>query len=400
MDLDPSVNLFLKTRRLCLGAGQSGEDHLTEFVAGALVASAAFREAYVSLTLGRRFEGLALVGVRTQVSYPGAQPDMELLLRDPRGDDVRVIVEHKIDAAETVAQIAEAERGLVGQLERYLEIPGVAGVLYFRRSLREPAANVLGHPLYVRPEGLPHFLWEHLYGALGDCEADSVIVRWLREGFDELGFLPVPAEIGDLYDLDPMVRERNRRALEQLLVPAREMLRYAGWSKVWTDQKGNELKVEGNSRSAAHRITVTGSNRGPFTIRVVPAPSADPGFLARVLDDAYAGEPAFRGSSLVSGDRGAQKVPSVLLEFSSLAAIMRGLSGDRDRGSAHVARQAGCRRAVETSRVPRLNYHTRIVVRRPMRPLDWRVRDGLIPMRGAERCSAGTSTSDPTGGRR
>lgn len=336
MDLDPSVNLFLKTRRLCRDAGQSGEDHLTEFVAGALVASPAFREAYVSLTLGRRFEGLALVGVRTQVSYPGAQPDMELLLRDPRRGDVRVIVEHKIDAAETVAQldeavaqIDEAERGLVGQLERYLEIPGIAGVLYFRRSLREPAATVLGHPLYIRPERLPHYLWEQLYSVLVDCEADSVIVRWLREGFDELGFLPVPAEIGDLYDLDPMARERNRRALKHLLVPAREKLRYAGWSKVWTDQKGNELKAEGNSRSAAHRITVTGSNRGPFTVRVVPAPSADPGLLANVLDDAYAGEPAFRGSSLVGGDRGAQKVPSVLLEFSSLAAIMRGLSGDQ-----------------------------------------------------------------------
>ena len=328
MELDPSVNLFLKTRRMCLDARQSGEDHLTEFVAGALVASSAFREAYVAFTLKPRFGELILTGVRTQVSYPGSQPDMELLLRDPQGDELRVLVEHKIDAAESAAAIAEDERTLVGQLERYLAIPDITGVAYFRRSLREPSAEVLAHPLYVRPAQLPHFLWEHIYGLLRECEPDSVVVRWLREGFDELGFLPAPEEIGDLYDLDLAARERSRRALEHLLVPTREMLRAAGWSRVWTDQKGNELKAEDNPQSAAHRITVTGSNRGPFTIRVVPAESTDPGLLAEVLEKAYVREPALKGCTRVSGDRGGQKVPSVLLEFSSLSAILRGLGGN------------------------------------------------------------------------
>jgi hypothetical protein len=150
---------------------------------------------------------------------------------------------------------------------------------------------------------------------------------WLREGFDELGFLPTPTEIGDLYDPDPVARERSRRALERLLLPTRERLRAAGWSDRRTDQKGNELKAEGKPNSPAHRITITGSNAGPFTIRVVPALSADWESLAAILDHAYAKEPAFRGSSEVNGDREGQKVPSVLLEFTSLAAILRGLSG-------------------------------------------------------------------------
>jgi len=326
MDLDPSINLFLATRRLCLDARRSGEDHLTEFIAGTIAASAAFREAYVGITLGHRFKGLTLVGLRTQAVYPGAQPDMELLLRDSDRRELRVLVEHKIDAAETAAKIAGEELELIGQLERYLEIPGIAGVLYFRRSLREPSAKVLSHPLYIHPDGLPHFLWEHLYPALQDCESDSAVVGWLREGFDELGFLPPPAEIGDLYDSDPVIRERNRRALEQLLLPTRERLRAAGW-KVHSDQKGNELKAEDNRDSAAYRVTITGSNAGPFTIRIVPAPSTDWQSLAAILDHAYAKEPAFRGGSRVNGDRDGEKVPSVLLEFTSLAKILRGLSG-------------------------------------------------------------------------
>ena len=328
MELDPSVNLFLKTRRMCLDGRQSGEDHLTEFVAGALVASPAFREGYIALTLKPRFGDLTLTGIRTQVSYPVAQPDMELLLRDGSGDELRIVVEHKIDAAETAAAIANDERVLVGQLERYLAIPGITGVAYFRRSLREPSVDVLDNPLYIRPTRLPHFLWEHLYGLLVECEADSIMVGWLREGFDELGFLPAPDEIGDLYDLDLMARERSRRALERLLLPTREMLRAAGWVKVWTDQKGNELKAEGKVSSAAHRITITGSNRGPFTVRIVPNDSPDPGLLIELLSTAYRREPALKSITKVAGDRAGQKVPSVLLEFSSLAAVLQGLGSN------------------------------------------------------------------------
>jgi hypothetical protein len=68
---------------------------------------------------------------------------MRAYLRDSKGDSLAVLIEHKINAAETDAQVQHEERELVGQLERYLEVPDIAGVLYFRRSQKEPSAEVL-----------------------------------------------------------------------------------------------------------------------------------------------------------------------------------------------------------------------------------------------------------------
>jgi hypothetical protein len=248
---------------------------------------------------------------------------MRLSLRDAKGKSIKVLVEHKIDAAETAVQIKDDEDELIGQLERYLDIPDIDGVLYFRRSLKDPSAKVLKHPKYVRQTTSTHFLWENLYEALKQCETDSILVSWLREGFEELGLLPPPDGLGDLYHPNPEDRVRQRRALERYLSPVRELLNKLGWPKVWPDQKGNELKSENNPASPAYRITVTGSNAGPFTILVVPKANADLAQLTSLLDQAYAKEPAFRSIHRVKGFRNREEVPSLRLQFTSLTAILQ-----------------------------------------------------------------------------
>jgi hypothetical protein len=328
--LKQTVNFFLTTRRLCLDARRSGEDHLTEFVAATLASSPAFREAYVRLTLAKRFGAVALTGIETQVPLQKFRsiPDMRLSFHDAKGKPIKVLVEHKIDAAETTAQVKDDEDELIGQLERYLDIPDIDGVLYFRRSPKDPSAKVLKHPKYVRPTTSTHFLWENLYEALKKCEADSILVSWLREGFEELGFLPPPDGLGDLYHPNPEERVRHRRALERYLSPIRELLIKLGWSKVWPDQKGNELKAEGNPFSPAFRITLTGSNAGPFTIRVVPKATTDISMLSSLLERAYAQEHAFLGIIGVQGDLNSKKTPSLLLQFKSLTAVLQKIHRD------------------------------------------------------------------------
>jgi hypothetical protein len=127
----------------------------------------------------------------------------------------------------------------------------------------------------------------------------------------------------DLYHSDPDERERQRRALERFLSPVRELLVKLGWPKVWTDQKGNELKCEHNHASPAYRITMTGNNTGLFTIRVVPKPDVDLPRLSSLLSRTYIQEPSFRGIVKVRGDLNGTKIDSLLLRFTSLTEVLQ-----------------------------------------------------------------------------
>jgi hypothetical protein len=312
-----------------LDAHGSGEDHLTEFIAAALAVGCTFCQAYLALTLGSHFGSVVLTGIETQVPYPQTRckPDMRASLRDSCGKSLTVLIEHKISAAETQARLTQAqvereERELVGQLERYAALPDIDALLYFRRSPKAPSAAVLSHPKYIRPSGLPHFLWEDLYPLLKNCESESLVIRWLREGFEELGFLPPPADIGYLSDLDAAIRVRNRRAFRRRLEPAYDLLTRRGWMTIKTDQYGNELRAEGHPTSPAGRITITGDNDGRFTIRVVPKPGADIPGLAALLRRAYTREPAYRRIRETEGTLKASGTRALVLEFNSLAAIL------------------------------------------------------------------------------
>lgn len=120
---------------------------------------------------------------------------MLLILSDGR----RVACEHKIEAAETVL-LDPAEGEPAEQLRRYLRLPDVAALVYFRVSIKAPPDDVLEHPRYLRPEGAAHFLWRDLYGPLS--RGTQPLTAWLREGFERLGYTPPLPHIGELVSDD------------------------------------------------------------------------------------------------------------------------------------------------------------------------------------------------------
>jgi hypothetical protein len=187
-----AMNLYLQTRVLT----QSQEDHLTCFVAAALATDVEFCRAYEEVVLAPLATGDSvphIVKVDVQAAFPDQRscPDMLLVLDDGR----RVACEHKIEAPESLlTDVAEGEPA--EQLRRYLRLPDIAALTYFRASLKAPPTDVLEHPRYVRPKGEAHFLWRDLYGPL--VQGTQPISAWLREGFEQLGYTPPLAHIGEL----------------------------------------------------------------------------------------------------------------------------------------------------------------------------------------------------------
>lgn len=190
------MNLFLQTRALT----QLREDHLTAFMGAALQVDESFRTAYAGVMFGGESRGevsATIAAVSTQVAFETdrARPDMILTLEDGR----RVVCEHKLDAAETI-QIDDEGLSL-GQLERYLELPGVDAVTFTRSSPINLDDRIARHPKYLGPAAGAHFLWRDLYRPL--LAGHHQLTHWLREGFDQLGFTPPVPQIGDLLPDDP-----------------------------------------------------------------------------------------------------------------------------------------------------------------------------------------------------
>jgi hypothetical protein len=198
----------------------SGEDDLTEALADALTNDARFRAAYEEVVLAplSPADVPRIESVTTQVSFPGqgSRPDMLVALKDGR----RVACEHKIRAPETVSATAEGQ--LSRQLERYLELPDVAAVAYFRPTWREPPDAILFHHRYLHPAGAPHFLWRHLFAPLAAGTAPSA--AWLREGFERLGFTPAVPQVG------PLVRQVDKENFGKLWDATTKRL-FEGWRR-------------------------------------------------------------------------------------------------------------------------------------------------------------------------
>lgn len=151
------VNPFLSIRALT----QSREDLLTEFFAGALTIDEGLRRRYAvyvlrPLMVGTNIDVLSIVSIATQVQFSGTAciPDMVLTLSDGR----RIIVEHKIDAAETMGYVdKEEDEELRAQLLRYLDLD-VGGVLYVRANWKPPVDAVLNNRKYIRHRDRAHFI--------------------------------------------------------------------------------------------------------------------------------------------------------------------------------------------------------------------------------------------------
>ena len=208
------MNLFLQTRKLT----KMREDHLTCFLAAALEADARLAAAYADILLKPIGVVAGSVGVRTvkvQVSEDQGRPDMELEF----SNGLCVLCEHKIDAGETIK--TDADGNVHGQLDRYLRIDRADYVAYFRSSLARPPHSVMEHEKYLAPtRGL--FLWEDIYPALAGSETQ--LAKWLKEGFDELGFGPAAPHVGRLWPNDDEEVIGNQRNFKKLWYTALDRL--------------------------------------------------------------------------------------------------------------------------------------------------------------------------------
>jgi len=265
------VNLFWETRKLT----QSREDHLTCFIAAALEVDDAFRLAYEKHVLAPLAADGAvpqIASVHTQVSFPEQHccPDMMLVLADRR----RVLCEHKIDAGETL--LIEERKDPAKQLERYLEIPGIDAVAYFRSALSPPEEAVLSHPGYLRPAwGAAHFLWRDLYRPL--MQGEHVLSAWLREGFERLGFTPPVPHIGALSPSEDEQVKENQRNFAKLWHATRSYVE-PNW-KVGTGSRC-QLYLEPRGWSLASMVLLSPLSQGG-SLLMVRAHAGDAG-LARL----------------------------------------------------------------------------------------------------------------------
>jgi hypothetical protein len=274
-------NLFLRTQALATGRR---EDHLTEFIAAALTYSPKFAAAYIDLLIRKSrpdWGALRLVGVETQIGYERSRPDMRLVLEDGSGRRRTVIVEHKIEAAETI-QVTPAGDAVVTessdmtepaqelQLARYVRLPDVDGVIYVRESAKAIDPAVLANERYIRPARTheQHFLWRDLRPLLDAVNEDSPIVAWLREAFDAVGYVEPLGSIGDLNDADKVARLRNRQNFQRLWRPTVAEARASGWRKVGFGSV-SELYIQDHPASQAEWVWVSPAKGAMFVIRVV-----------------------------------------------------------------------------------------------------------------------------------
>ena len=255
------MNLFWETRALT----QAREDHLTCFIAAALEVDPPFRTGYEGLVLGALARGgtpprIASVSTQTSFAEQRSVPDMVLTLEDGRV----VLCEHKIDATETTQVTSDGRT--VKQLERYLAIPGIAGLVYFRSAPTTLASDVLEHGLYLRPASGSHFVWRDLYALLERGQSD--VARWLLAGFDRLGFTPAEPHIGELRPHeDPQVRE-NQRNFNKL------------WRPTWAHLEPR-YKLETGSRCEIYLTPL----RGGLVKAGYVSPLAQGGSLLRIRVD-------------------------------------------------------------------------------------------------------------------
>jgi hypothetical protein len=259
------MNLFLSTRLLT----QQREDHLTEFLAATLDLYPRFAQNYIDFVLGdyarkKKWSKPRLAKVETQVQYPGCVPDMRLTLKDGHV----IVCEHKLEAIETISSADEEESIQTKQLERYLNL-NIDGLVFVRASWKSPSKWVLHHPIYVKPSNREHFLWRDFYPILQ--RRKGKFIRWMRDGFRQLGFTPPHPQIGDLLDPDLEKRKANQRNFAKLWSGVRRSARSLGW-KI---ERGSivQLYLKNNPKSRAEMVFISPSKAERFLISITPRKS-------------------------------------------------------------------------------------------------------------------------------
>jgi len=253
------MNLFWSTRSLT----ESREDHLTEFFAAALAHVPSFRRAYADRVLWeyatrQSWPAHIIERVETQPEFPGTgcRPDMVLHLEGGR----RIACEHKLEAPETLG--AEDDRR---QLERYLELP-IDGLVYVRRAWLPPGEAVLSNPKYVRPAEKEHFLWSDFFPIL--VPGQHLLVDWLREGFEWLGYTPPDPNVGELTLRPEGGAERAMLDFAKLWDRVRSSSARMGW----TVQSGSTIQVYlvNHRTSPVWQVLISPESKGEFLVRFTP----------------------------------------------------------------------------------------------------------------------------------
>ena len=253
------MNLFWSTRALT----DAREDHLTEFFASALEISEEFRTAYYDFVVASHAEkngwgAIGIESVQTQVAFKDTTccPDMILNLSNGK----RIACEHKLDALETLGP----ERDPRWQLQRYLDLP-IDGLVYTRSSWKPPGADILANPKYIHPTEREHFLWRDFYPLFN---SDHILIAWLREGFERLGFTPPHPSIGEMSGPDEVTNRLNRENFAKLWGRTRSFAHTIGW-KVGTGAIV-ELYLTENPNSLASSIFISPTKAERFLFRVTP----------------------------------------------------------------------------------------------------------------------------------
>lgn len=294
------MNLFWSTRSLT----ESREDHLTEFFAAALAHVPSFRKAYADRVLWeyaahRSWPVPVIERVETQPEFPGTRcrPDMVLHLEGGR----RIACEHKLEAPETLG--VEDDRG---QLERYLELP-IDGLVYVRRAWLPPGETVLSNQKYVRPAEKEHFIWSDFFPLL--VPGQHLLVDWLREGFEWLGYTPPDPNVGELTLRPEGEAERAMLDFAKLW----DRVRTSSARMGWTVQNGSKIQLYlvNHRASPVWQVLISPESQGEFLVRFTPHDEANLEAIRTAVARATAGLEIQSRLKVTSGSKKGQKVKVV-----------------------------------------------------------------------------------------
>jgi hypothetical protein len=187
-----------------------------------------------------------------------------MLLVLENGD--RVLVENKIDAAETKQE--QDDGTVLDQVVRYLalaEREGYLGVAYVRENTtpKGVAAEVLNHARYIRPATNQHFLWRHFFEAFAKDAPPLSLTGMLRGYFEHCGYTQPLPSVGS------MSNPENQLNFAKLLEPTLAAIRNEGWSNVSVN-KFAELYAEGHASGAGLLVSPNRSDGTRLLVRLSP----------------------------------------------------------------------------------------------------------------------------------
>ncbi len=234
-DMKSKYNLVIKTRHLA----NSKEDHLTEFFAALLITSPCFRSGFLKLVLDRHlklwgWKGVSIVDVETQYHYDIERSRPDIILHLSNGK--KIAVENKIKASETVMELPgeeiapsndKSDKKVIKQLEKYLGLPDINGLVYIRENWNVPDEVVLNHCKYLKPLKAAHYQWHDFYNLLSKDK--TTLGKWMKEYFELYGYTPADSRVGDMGSLDVAEKEASRKNFVKLMDRTRSLADDLGW---------------------------------------------------------------------------------------------------------------------------------------------------------------------------